>query len=67
MAIHSGRVFGALNEMHWRPYRSTGLHVHVASMDIQSNRNNTVFGDKTMREAFSIIEEVFDEVQANDG
>ena len=25
------RVFGALNEMHWRPNRSTGLHVHVGS------------------------------------
>jgi len=27
------RVFGALNEMHWRPNRSTGLHVHVGSRD----------------------------------
>jgi hypothetical protein len=27
------RVFGALNEMHWRPNRTTGLHVHVGSRD----------------------------------
>jgi hypothetical protein len=27
------RVFGALDEMHWRPNRTTGLQVHVGSRD----------------------------------